>query len=765
MTSGDTSETHPGGDDSGGIGTRLADALHRTVCETVRRSGAVTAAVHLLDADRTRLEVAMIAGSPPSIFSVLPGADLDSPYEPARALASGTTVGDLETHRDAEHAQPPLSYPYLAIATPVVAGDRRFGALMALRLDTHGPYSAADRAALEEEGRGLAAALTTLADRGEAVVAPCTPTLIPARPASVRTAGWGLPGVPGSGGTSMMYPLRRLADLLNQATTKQEVMAAARSCVMRPLRARAIVLAVAEDGRFWVVGHSGDSSELARGLHGSTANASSPAADALQAGPQFRGVEPAGPGDGPGTGSPSARDLAEAHLPLVGNRHVLDLPLLQGSDVLGVCCMFFDGPRGFPPEERALMTMMAGLLGAAVQRVELSAQQQQVAEHLQRQLLPPVLPLFPRLTATARYRPADTTSRVGGDWYDMIRAPGDRVVLVVGDVEGHSLNSTALMGQARTALASYAAEGHRPAVVIDRTGGLLAKLGADLLVTCCVVSLDMSDGTAEVALAGHPEPLVRRPDGRLSALHAPANLPLGVATDQACQGRQHTLRPGSVLMLYSDGLHEYAPADPVPWAQTLFDSAGPETGDDLEQLADHVVAEVTRTAAAASSRQRRDDAVLLLARYEPALGKEAPRTAALHVQRRDLQGVRTARAFVTEQLRAWDLATLADTLQLLVSELVTNALVHAGSDVDVRLRAFGDRVRLEVRDSESDPPMPSPLALAEEDNAEAEHGRGLLIVEALAGGWNTSPNGRGKTVSLEMTVPDRSLTGAPVLGE
>ncbi|MEQ6027901.1 SpoIIE family protein phosphatase [Streptomyces salinarius] len=762
MTSGNTFETHPGGDGSGGIGARLGDALHRAVSETVSRSGAVAAAVYLLDADRTRLAVSMIAGSPPSIFSLLPGADLNSPYEPARALASDTAVGDLGTRRDAGHAQPQLSYPYFAIATPVATGHRRFGALMALRPDTHGPYSAADRAALEKTGRELAAALTALADRGESVVAPCTPTIIRARPASVRTAGWGLPGVPGSDGTSMMYPLRRLADLLNQATTMQEVMAAARSCVMTPLRARAIVLAVAQDGRFWVVGHSGNSSELARGLHGSTANASSLAADALQAGPQFRPAELPGPGDGSGTGSPLAQDLAEAHLPLIGNRHVLDLPLLRGSDVLGVCCLFFDGPRGFPAEERALMTMMAGLLGAAVQRVELSAQQQQVAEHLQRQLLPAVLPLSPRLTATARYRPAETTSRVGGDWYDVIRAPGDRVVLVVGDVEGHSLNSTALMGQARTALASYAAEGHPPAVVIDRTGGLLAKLGADLLVTCCVVSLNTSDGTAEVALAGHPQPLVRQPDGRLSALHAPANLPLGVAADQAFQSREHTLEPGSVLMLYSDGLHDYAPADPVLWAQTLFDSASPETGEDLEQLADHVVAEVIGTTAAAASRQRRDDAVLLLARFEPAVGKEAPRTAALHVQRRDLQGVRTARAFVTEQLRAWDLATLADTLQLLVSELVTNALVHAGSDVDVRLRAFADHVRLEVRDSESDPPMPSPLALAEEDNAEAEHGRGLLIVEALAGGWNTFPNGRGKTVSLEMTVPDHPLAGVPV---
>jgi anti-sigma regulatory factor (Ser/Thr protein kinase) len=104
-------------------------------------------------------------------------------------------------------------------------------------------------------------------------------------------------------------------------------------------------------------------------------------------------------------------------------------------------------------------------------------------------------------------------------------------------------------------------------------------------------------------------------------------------------------------------------------------------------------------------------------------------------------------------LCAWGLTEVSDSLQLIASEIVTNALIHAGSDVDVRLRAFADHVRLEVRDSDSNPPVPSPLALDEEENAEAEHGRGLLIVEALAGGWRSFPNGRGKTVSMDMPIP------------
>ncbi|WP_425264297.1 PP2C family protein-serine/threonine phosphatase [Streptomyces bungoensis] len=265
-------------------------------------------------------------------------------------------------------------------------------------------------------------------------------------------------------------------------------------------------------------------------------------------GDQIARVRPAGAGFGvnlfvpnrvpvdPGAFRAFARVIAR-------DRQLIDLPVDGGRQVVGVCCLAFDAPRDFPPEERALLGMMAGLLGAAVDRVELSARQRAVAECLQRTLLPPVLPDLPRLVTTARYRPATVTSKVGGDWYDVIRLSDDRAVLVVGDVEGHAMESAALMGQDRTATASYATEGHRPAAVIERTGRLLARLRTDLTVTCCVVSLDTLDGTAEVALAGHPPPRVRRPDGTIGVLDAPANLPLGVCPAGVYQGREHTLEP------------------------------------------------------------------------------------------------------------------------------------------------------------------------------------------------------------------------------
>ncbi|MEU8587266.1 SpoIIE family protein phosphatase [Streptomyces sp. NPDC048664] len=726
-------------------GMDLAAVLHRGVRRAMQRLGAIAAAVYLLSEDGSHLRVAMIAGTPPSLFTMPGVIELDAPYATARALAGGTTA--VLADPDPEGPGPKhAAYPYVALSAPVVSGDHRYGAVTVVRPATDAGYRGADRAGLREVGEELAAAFVDLEAHGVAVAPGPVPVLVPAEPDeehTVRTPGWGVSGVPGSAGLSLMYPLTRLVDLLNRARTMADVVEAAQYCLMHPFGADALVLASAAEGRLWVVGHGGASAAMVRCLHGARLDARAPAAEAVRGHPLFL---PEREPSAPGCGGPEGAVRAEAYLPLTGSR-VSGLPLIRTRNVVGVCCLSFQGPRDFPPEERAVLSMMAASLGAAVERVELSSRRHEVAEYLQRWLLPATLCELPGLTTTARYRPATATSKVGGDWYDVLRLPGERMVLVVGDVEGHALKSAAVMGQVRTAVAAYASEGHRPAAVIDRTGRLLAELGSDLLVTCCVVALDTTDGIAEVALAGHPEPLVLRPDGTVGDLAAPANVPLGVAVPEPCLGREHTVEPGAVLMLYSNGLVDDGVLDPGRGARALLGSAHHEAHHDLEPLADRIIA------AAARSDRRRDDAVLLLARYEGAGGEGAPRTAGLHIQRRDLHGVKAARGFVADRLRSWGLPEVADDLQLAVSEIVTNALVHAGSDVDVRLRAFPDRLRLEVRDSDSNPPVPSPLSVSEEGSAEAEHGRGMCIVQALAGQWNSSPNGRGKTVSLDMPLP------------
>ncbi|MFC9094957.1 SpoIIE family protein phosphatase [Streptomyces sp. NPDC057072] len=722
-------------------GRNLAEILHGSVCEALHRLDAVAAAVYLLNAGHTELKVGTIVGSPPSFFAFPGHINIDAPFASARALTSVNGAVCDPDPVDAEELGPRPS-PYVALAVPVGKGSQRFGTLTVLRLDTHGAYESGDCTALQEVAETLADALADLSASGTAITAGPAPILLPTYEASVDSAGWGLSDFPGSAGISMMYPLRGLSELLNQATAMDHVVRAARHCLMEPFRAKALVLALSREGRFWVLGHSGDSLDMARNLHGAPIDAPSPASQAIHGRPLFFSTGKAWPIPSIGPDG----EQVEAHLPLTGGTQAIDLPIAGGSKIIGVCCLSFEGPRNFPPEERAVLGMMAGLLGAAVERVDLGTRHREVAEHLQRILLPAALSELPGLTVTARYRPATSAFQVGGDWYDVIKVSDDRIALVVGDVEGHDLESAAVMGQVRTALTSYATEGHPPATVIDRTGRLLTELGTQLLVTCCVVELDIEAGTAEVALAGHPEPLVLRPDGSRGTLHAPSNLPLGITTRHAYRGREHMLAPGSVLLLYSDGLTDFATGHLSESARSLLGAVSSEASADLEPLADRLIADP-------DPQQHVDDAVLLLARYEGALEDGAPRTASLYIQRRDLHGVRAARVFVDDHLHSWGFADMSDDLQLMVSEIVTNALIHAGSDVDVRLRAFDDHIRLEVRDSDSNPPVPSPLVLREEENAEAEHGRGMLIVDALAGQWNTSPNGRGKTVFLDQPIP------------
>ncbi|MGW5497820.1 SpoIIE family protein phosphatase [Streptomyces olivaceoviridis] len=757
------------GPESPGVpGDELTAVLHRAVHQAAHRLHAVAAAVYLLTPDGGELRAAVIGGSPPSVLTLPGRMGLDSPYASARALAGRCVAFLAEPDPLSEPEHGALAYPYTVVSVPLEAEGHRFGSLTVLRTEDRGGYSDADCRGLTRIGDRLAVLLAGLHARGATIAPGSLPVLVPVfgteppDAAGAQAAVRGVPGVPGSAGMTLLYALQRLTEMLNRATTMEHVVGAAEFCVVAPMRATALVLASAAEGRLWVLGHSGDSSDLVSELHGGALHTGTPAARAMRGRALFVPGSPRPPSTGrlpdAAPGAPSSgvpRDgagdgpHAAAYLPLVGSGHVVDLPMAGAAPVVGVCCLSFDGPRTFPPEERAVLTMMAGLLGAAVQRIRLGAARQMLAEGMQRRLLPAVLPEAPRLPTTARYRPAQAACGAGGDWYDVITMPDDRVMLVIGDVEGHTLESAAVMGQLRTSVAAYAAEGHGPAALLERTDRLLSRLGTELLATCCVVAVDTETGVAEVALAGHPAPLARLSDGTVRPLRAPANVPLGLHGRTPYRSQEHTLAPGTVLALYSDGVHE-----PDHDVGARLDAGGRGAGADLEILADRLLADTPG---------RRDDAALLLARYEGADDSAAPRTARFHVHRRDLRAVRAARGFVHECLCDWGLADLSDDLELITSELVTNALIHAGSDVDLRLRAFGDRVRLEVRDADSDPPVPTAYSLTDEGSARAEHGRGLYLVDALAHTWNTSPSGRGKTVWLELDIPGAGAAARPTV--
>jgi anti-sigma regulatory factor (Ser/Thr protein kinase) len=422
-------------------------------------------------------------------------------------------------------------------------------------------------------------------------------------------------------------------------------------------------------------------------------------------------------------------------------------PLVFGGRTVGCCTIEFTAAQQpLSAVETALLTLMLEQVAQSLGRARSHEVEHVLTRRIQRSLLPGSPPHIPEAVTTARYFSATEGVAVGGDWYDVLNLPEGRIGLVVGDVEGHNLDATALMGQLRSVVRAYAAEGHDPAIVLERSNRLLSGLDTGLFATCCCVWVDVATGAARIASAGHPGPFlghgrdVVRPELEVGP-------PLGVDARATYRDAVVELCPGSVTALFTDGLLNARRLGYEAALQQLADLLADNSGEELEVLADAMVGGYR------SQEALGDDAALVLMRYEGGPSHDRARVARMSVQRHDLHGVGHARRFLEGVLRGWDLLSALDDLEILVSEVVTNALIHAHSEVDLRLRAYPDRIRVEVRDSDPYPPVPTALLDDEARNVEAESGRGLLIVEALASAWGSSPAGRGKTTWFEIGVP------------
>ena len=287
------------------------------------------------------------------------------------------------------------------------------------------------------------------------------------------------------------------------------------------------------------------------------------------------------------------------------------LPLSGSDGWRGACLFGFAGTKVFDDAERTLFTAVAGILAHSLSRARLYDTEHQWATELQRAMLPRRLPSIPEHSTAVRYLPGTTGMAVGGDWYDLLQLPDGRVGLVVGDVQGHSIEASAVMGQLRIALRAYAAEGHSPGAVLARTGRLLAELDTDLFATCCYLSLDPATGSVSAARAGHPQPArIHAGRGTAVELDLPGGPPLGVDPAAYYPESETVLAPGETLLLYTDGLIETRDEDidtsfdrllatVRKWVGTATGSAqasdpGPEasagaTAGWLGRLADHLV--------------------------------------------------------------------------------------------------------------------------------------------------------------------------------
>ncbi|WP_320778597.1 SpoIIE family protein phosphatase [Streptomyces sp. CRN 30] len=422
--------------------------------------------------------------------------------------------------------------------------------------------------------------------------------------------------------------------------------------------------------------------------------------------------------------------------PLITGRSMLVVPLKARDVVLGFMILLRHPERPvFNDMDRVTGAELAARAGLVLDNARMYTYQENVAETLQDSMLPHIPARMSGCDIATRYLPGTLLGRVGGDWFDAVKLPGARTAFVVGDVMGHGLNSAAMMGQLRTAVQTMAGLDLPPAQLLRGLDDLAQRLGDGYLATCLYTVYDPVAGELRVANAGHiPPVLVRAEDGRSELLDLPTGAPIGVG-GVAFESVRVPVSGGDRLVMCTDGLVEVRGEDIGVGLATLCASAAHPAAS-MDDACDTI----TRTLAGRGGRK--DDVALLMAR----LNGIGPDDVAEWRLARDVREVRRARAAVREQLRSWRLEPLADTAEVLVSELVTNAVRHAHRPVVLRL-VRGDTLLCEVDDDDHE--LPTLL----DAGPGADRGRGLLVVSTLAREWGTSRTATGKTVWCELTLP------------
>ncbi|WP_395759721.1 SpoIIE family protein phosphatase [Streptomyces althioticus] len=419
----------------------------------------------------------------------------------------------------------------------------------------------------------------------------------------------------------------------------------------------------------------------------------------------------------------------------------LAVPLRARGTTLGVAIAVRNiRPDGFAADDALLAEEIASRAAVCVDNARRFARERATALTLQHSLLPRVLPGQAAVEIAHRYLPSASAAGIGGDWFDVIPLSGTRVALVVGDVVGHGIPSTATMGRLCTAVRTLADVDLPPEELLTHLDDLVAHLAADeredvpeLGATCLYAVYDPVSRHLAVAAAGHPAPALLMPDGTCRLVPLNTGPPLGVG-GLPFEATELELPEGCVVAFYTDGLIEGRGRDVDHSTQELC-RALKAPAESLDALCDVVLKAVL-------PEEPGDDVALLLARTR-ALG--AGQVAARDVAP-DPGEVPAVRQWAVELLSAWGLDDIAFVTELVVSELVTNAIRYG--EAPIRVRLIRDRTLIcEVTDSSSTSPH---LRRA---HAFDEGGRGLLLVAQLTQRWGSRQADGGKTIWAEQALP------------
>ncbi len=707
------------------------DVLMRAARRTLGVLQASSVAVYLPVPNEPMLGAAAAAVEPLGIGLMERLSINDDVYPSAAAYRTGKpkvahSIDILGKHPEFAVFAP---YPLTIASAPLESAGKRFGTISAYWPGIFRQIHSDELERLAAAGREIARELVPLAAAGVSMQAGEVPLVAPLRtahPAGGENAAREAEAAP------FLYHVQQLALRLPRAFSLGDVVDEVTRRVVAGLRARATVITTLENGRLRVVGASGCSQGFLRDLEASSSRSDMPEERAMAEKRQLF-FDPADPRTRGRVEPTAASDDAEEYVWVVS-------PLSVGTRVFGTCSIGFTADGRHFAAERAALNALTPLLGQAFERIRAHEASHALARKLQQTLLPRMLPSIPGLAATSRYVPTSSGLELGGDWYDLIRLQTGGVTAVIGDVQGHSTAATVVMGQLRSAVRAYATDGLSPGKLLRRTNRLLAELNTGLFATCCCAWLDLETGRMRVATAGHPPPLIREMSGSYLDSRPDVGPPLGIDAEYEYTDVGVHLEPGTLVAFYTDGFlgtgpgHEMSPG--------VIDAAYAVSHGQLEAIGDELV---KRTAVLPRAA---DDAALLLLRYEEPSAQARHYVRRLEIPRRDLQGVQRARRSLREWLSAWNLQALDDEAQLLLSEIVTNALVHADSDVDLRIRRYPGHLRVEVRDSD---PHPA-INVGSPGEDQAEGGRGMMIVSALASAWGNSPSGRGKTVWFELPL-------------